>query len=282
VKITVGGAVATDLQSALEKKFRQEMRAETIRLSKPRLEKLAAQLQFVAERETEQLFPVIVMLIERARGDVLSGPELTYEDLMQGAGTLVGGPPSYVSSAPMEWKPLRLSYYDQKVRYYRNADNMFLYFGDLRRYFARYGDSIVRSRMGGVNVKLDIPEIEDTLYFSRGREDNYKNLILGNLTVTVFPNLAPALLGMMKGRSWNDMTGQEGQFEEQLFEGTDTVIHKLMNRPHTVKTTGVQSANQYRPLVLPAVQFWIQVRIPNAILRALKDFTQRAAIRGKT
>lgn len=280
MKVTVGGYPAADLGNALEKSLRKSMVAKSINLSRPRIEMLGRKMQAVAEAEAEQLFPVITSIMEKVRGDVLEGPQLTYQDLIQGATTgLSYGPPSYVSDAPVEWKPLSIEYYDRKARFYRNADNMFVYFGDLRRYFSRYGDSIIRNRLGGVKVDVTIPDVSKQMYFDsayRGtHEDSYKNILLGNINVSIFPNLAPSLLSVMSGHSWNDMVGQEGQFEAELFAGTEGVIHKLMNAPRSTSA----ASGGYRPLVLPAVQFWIQVRIPNAIFATIKDFTRRATVR---
>lgn len=233
------------------------------------LRRLKLRLQAAATAEANRIFGVILAAMDQTRSST-SG--LSYSDVMSGTSLAPG------INAPggrIIWPELSYAYAIRKGRTRpQNKNRFFQNSGQLRNYFTRQGASIVRSRLGGVQVTVDESPAHSaasrrydgrTVWRRAILPEEVSNLLLGRVEVSMFPRLTPALAPMLSTRRWTD--AGSGAMERQMFSGT-RAVNKLVNRNRP-----------YRPLVAPTVQFFMLVRIPSAIKRALSTYLSKAAIR---
>lgn len=257
--------------------------AETIKLSRPRIRRLAAKIRAAANIEVEKLMPTIVSVMDRdLHGNWQRGSTLTYQDLMKGASlTTAFANMGYFERQLPQWAPLDPTYLAWKEKHTpANASRMFEASGEMVSFFEASGAAILRSRLGGVRVETRTPRGLRTGYFENevNEEDvrrvkTYQEIIFGSITVSIFPNLAKAMLPALASGSgrWTDLgTGRGGEIENYIFEGNQEIVQKLVNKNHP-----------YRPLLLPVIQFWMLVRVPNAIFGVLQEHIRRAKPRGE-
>ena len=250
---------------------------------------LAGVLDLVANAEADKIYSVL--------SDVIDNPTWNFGlqalDLERG----ISAVPEV--SGRIKWKDLSDSYLTQKAKvdtrytysFNRAAgfqpkqigkkddgsarfaeQNFFRYLGPLSAYFRNQGTSIVQGRMGGVKVTIDASGLQAG---SRSTVSDYAygeaidKLLIGRLDIEVFPDVTASLLPGLASNRWTK-TLENGQFEEDIFDGTKTGYKLAQNHHDSVF---------YRALVAPAVQFWILVRIPTVIRQRLQLYLSRASVK---
>lgn len=270
------GAGASQLQ-AIENQISggiiQKVVEEAQEITPKFLRRLRTRLQAAATGEANAIFQTITGIIDTPRGST-ADLGIRYMDLMRGAPSGATGPGGRVS-----WEDLDLSpSYAMRKRKARpaNRSRFFRYNNHLRNYLARQGPSIVRSRLGGIQVDVDETPVSSrsssqrlyagkVFWRSVVNPEDIKSILLGRVTVTMFPRLTPSLAPMLSTRRWTD--SGKGAMERQMFAGTKAA-QKLVNK-----------GNPFRPLVTPTVQFFMLVRIPAAIRNSLNNYLTRTGIR---
>ena len=238
-------------------------------LSPRLLRGMRSRLQAGAMAEADRIFDVVTSIMDKPQGTPAG---FVYTDLMRGVSL---DPTIRAQGGRITWPDFSSRYYMFKKRNYSaNRRRFFRLTNHLQSYFSRQGSSIVRNRLGGIQVSVDTSPAHgaqvrryagNTVWRRAILPEEVSKLLLGRVEVTMFPRLSPALAPMLSTRRWTD--AGRGGMERQMFAGTRT-MHKLINgnRP-------------YRPLVSPVVQFFMLVRIPNAIRRALNNYLSRTALR---
>lgn len=154
------------------------------------------------------------------------------------------------------WPLLSNSWMAHKSRHSTKGRNkFFIYKGGLLRWIERYKLSPVVNKLGGHQIMVhmaDQPRGKKTL--------TSKEFVLGKIDINIFPNLRPSDLPMLSSRRWNS-TSRKGSFERRYVANTG-VREKLIG-PSTV---------DQRPLLQPAIQFWLAFRYPRAIKRVVGNF----------
>ncbi|AKU43543.1 hypothetical protein CPT_Seuss17 [Caulobacter phage Seuss] len=272
MKVRVGRVQLGSDLSAVEKQIAGELVANSIdkaqEISPRFLRRLGARIQMAAMSEANDIFDVVVGIIDSPKFST-SDMGVRYADVIRGAPAGTSGPGGRVS-----WSDLSLRYAGYKRRHRpANRDRMFRYNNGLRNYLDRQGLSIVKSRLGGIQVKVDVtpPANSEVRKYKTGQiwrqtifPEEVASLALGRVSVTMFPRLSPSLAPMLSSRKWTD--SGTGKLERQLFAGT-RAADKLVNRNRP-----------YRPLVTPVLQFFMLVRIPSAIKRSVRNYLGRTGI----
>ena len=133
---------------------------------------------------------------------------------------------------------------------------------------------MVEGRFGGVTIDVQPAQaVTNSLDMDgKGKPQDYRAIsegdrpsnstLLGKINIRIFPNIATSLLPGLASRRWSDTGSTNGAMERAML--APSVALKLAGG-------GVGGTEvPYRPLILPITQFWMLVRIPNAIARALK------------
>lgn len=236
------------------------------------LKRLEQRVRLAAMTEASRMMAMIVSLIDTPRREGIS-----YQDLRRGA------PRDFLEGAVRQgfnirgnapWAPLTVNYALRKHKARRhNTNHMFRYNSTMRHYLKGRAQTIINNRLGGVRVEVN-NHLKHS-HVSRGnnklvgleRIDNFDasgntaKVILGRVTLTMFPLLSPTLAPMLSTRRWT--SSGDGQLERHLFGGTKTA-HKLTN-----------GRGQYRPLVTPVLQFFMLSRIPAAVNASVRDYMRR-------
>lgn len=286
-KIMIGGkgVSISDFEARLAQHMIPRIEGDMYKSQRAHMNKLARTIEQVALAEADKLFPKVVQIIEREDGSGGHFLGFGFEDLMDGP-LEAHFQNEAQHGSHITWDSLTLAYQKHKdSRYPGSSDSMFWYTGRLRAYFRNNANSIIDNRFGGVSVKMGSTTNQETAYTRDYIAANYKkwekklagdsaeNILLGSMEIQIFPKIAKHLMPMLSSHRWSDVGswGQQGNFERAMMPNSDgakaTVANKLTN-----------SNGSYRPLVLPVVQFWLAVRIPNAIFRRLKEYFRRAAI----
>lgn len=243
--------------------------SEALEVTPRVLRRLKERVQVAATMEANKIFDVIADTIGKRR-QAINTQNLTADDLMKGVPR---------DSVPMSggyyvpWPELSYRYARWKGKKRPGAEyQMFRLTGAMRTYFARQGPTIIRNRLGGMEVNVD--ETFKRAYVSGGNyklvkrelvdEGDVAKIVMGRVTLTMFPRLSPAMAPMLATRRWTD--GGDGTLERSVFGGTKTAA-KLMNR-----------RNKFRPLVTPTLQFFMLNRIPAAVNRSMRDYFRRTSI----
>lgn len=308
MKIRLGGTSvsASDLEYKLGKTIMAGIERESIVLSKPRIKALAAEISIVANTEAEKLGDKMVELMDRDMRTVDGAIDaLSYQDLMRGVTLPQGFSPvgELGQGEVLVWFGLSQEYIKRKQREFSSSrlsgesgasrrtryppERMFEYTGRLRSYFSTFGESFVRNRLGGVRVKVKTPdELRSTsrrgmtltpeISYTRTPQTtytgqklgSYRDVLMGAIEVTIFPKVDSNLVPLLASGSWMDAFQSHGEFERQVLSTADgdamLAAIKLTNRDRP-----------YRPLLLPVVQFWMQIRIPAMIFRTLQNYSRR-------
>lgn len=253
---------ATALERQISKSLLSAVTGDIIELGNRQLRYIRDAVQDVATTEAHKLFTILTELIDQeTAGASYAG--------FNSAALMMGITPDWEFlrndqlGGEVQWAALSDHYYKFKRRHKRAHANQFFQFsGRLRAYFKNQGVSIVDSRLGGVQVNTIPKYVGDQLSTFPDAELGSRNtyeVLVGALTVRIFPSVAPSMLpGLASGR-WMDTLADAG-FERSVFSDLATE-DKLANKD-----------NPYRPLVAPAVQFWILTRIPQAIFRRLRTY----------
>lgn len=252
--------------------------AESAEVSERWLEELADVVREAALQESGRMFPAIEALITGRPGAMgFSGSNLPY------VRTLAYGDLNSVvdRSDSVSWDDLSNSHIHRKAKHHPESVNqMFRYSGRLAKYFssANVGRNFVTGKLGGVEVKINrayfhknnLTQVNPLLAetFTRDRISKSSankragrtiaNLLLGSVTVEIFPRLATSLLPMLSSNRWSD--SGDGDLERALFPGKSSSMGaKLVNK-----------SNPYRPLLTPVIQYWIALQMPDTILRRVR------------
>lgn len=228
------------------------------------LRRLRERVQTVATNEANQIFKVITSIIDRPAKSGTGG--FSASSLMSGIEIdPIFKPRALAAGGAITWPELSYRYAMQKsktgnrYRFFRNKNTM-------RNYFKGRSANIIQGRFGGVQVSIDQSEVKRRRNATASiLPEDVSRIVLGSISVNIFPRLTPALAPMLSTRQWTSTNG--GKLEASIFSGTRTAA-KLLNR-----------RNSHRPLVTPVVQFFILVRIPNAIRRNLQDYLRRTGNR---
>jgi hypothetical protein len=206
---------------------------------------MQANLVREVNEEAERLFDVIGEFIDEPRR---TRTTLTSVELSRGMKTSYYFKQNTGTMSP--YPHITLAHQSMKSRKYKqNTHRMFQTTGALRRYFGTHGKSVVKSRLGGIQVTVSQPNVK----FDYGV--SMETFLAGRINIKIFPKLSPALAPGILSNNWSQVA-QSGALERNLFPAG--VARKLVNK-----------GNPYRPLVAPTLQFFALVRIPNQIQRTL-------------
>lgn len=244
------------------------VRAEAIEVSKPILTRMAARLKTAALDEAYQLLQYAYAILLRTSSksvEQFSGADIAPSN---SRGSLSQGLTGALTSGGINWEPLAANTVrDKKKHFPRNKDRILVRTGALATYLLQSSKSVVENRFGGIEVNVDDAArgLDRTrqLRFSEG-DRNYKT-ILGTIKLRIFPRIAPSLLPGLASRRWTDLGGTWGAMERATLP--PGVSKKLAPE-------GSGARLPYRPLILPLTQFWMLVRIPNAVGLALQKFAK--------
>ena len=277
MKVRIGQTFKTTDPSDAAKQFQKTVlkavKKQVIYTSKPFMEKLGQEIQEIAINEAHQMFEVLADKIDQqSTGDL----GLTASDLAVGMTSPIS------AGGSVAWAPLSYHYLLQKMRrfsgasktFIANDQRMFRFGGYLSGYFRRESASIVDTRFGGVDLKVNTEGLDENPRFDGDVDqlsfgDDLKEFLIGRLSLTIFPNISPSLLPGLASSRWT-ATLQRPDFEDSMFSDLRTA--QKLSQHHG-------DNYYYRPLVLPAVQFWVMVRIPAAIQAALSQRLNRSRIK---
>lgn len=274
MKVRIGGSTFGE-QSAAEKRFQATLfsaiKKQAIYVGKPYVERLANMLRDVATTEAEKLFLILAEII-----DTPFNTSLKAADLSEGMLSSLRG------FGSVAWKPdLSFQYLKQKRRQYPESyHNMFKFRGFMYADFRLFGASIVHNKLGGVNIDVNTDQLPGTTIRSEsakrvavggdiGDDTNLEKFLLGRMSIHIFPNIEASLLPGLASNRWTQ-TLADPEFEDSLFGGTSTG-YKLAQHH--------KDFSYYRPLVAPAIQFWILIRLPALIRQRLQSYLGRASIK---
>lgn len=268
MKITIGGKLMPGrevdtraYEREITKMISDKITDRAIDVTPRLLRGLRDRIQAAAMSEANKIFENLIATTDRPRQQ-LSSMNLTGFDVARGGPRDMPTPRGFI-----RWPELSLKYGLHKGRRKRKPENrnrMFRYNDVMRNYFKRSGQSIVRSRLGGIQVSVDDKVAKTSEARGTGsyvEASKVGNLVLGRVTVTMFPRLSPALAPMLSSRRWTDHGN--GAMERVMFGGTRT-LDKLLNK-----------GQAFRPLVAPTVQFFMLVRIPAVVRRNVADYFKR-------
>ena len=269
MKVRIGtGPIQTDpkpseIEAQIVKTIVDQVIENALDLTPRFLRRMEQRLQTVATAEANRIFSTITSIIDRPQRGGAGG--FSASDMMSGVEIdPIFKPRALAKGGSVQWQELSYRYALRKHTG-PNRDRFFRKSNAMRNYFARQGSTIVRNRLGGVEVKVQQTNIPKPGVGRDVLPEQVAHLVFGRINVTMFPRLTPSLAPMLSTRDWTSSNG--GQMERVIFSGTRTA-DKLLNR-----------ANKHRPLVTPVVQFFMLVRIPNAIRRNLQDYLQRTGRR---
>jgi hypothetical protein len=233
--------------------------------------RLSARLRLAANAEADLMMPTIAAIMRRDIAGTAK-PGITYQDLMNGTQLAIGfNPPANYYEIQSPWVELSPEYAAWKQRHFRAMRfKIFELTGALADKF----ESSAKTKLGGVKVVTRTPKFKTGIYNYHMDPDDlrqittYRKILLDSITITIFPNLPKTMLALMSATRWQETLDARGVIENYMLEGDSDAIQKLINHQAS-----------YRPILLPAIQFWMFVRIPNAIFRVLKDYNTRANLR---
>jgi hypothetical protein len=204
-----------------------------------------------ANEEAKKLIPMAVSIIDRPNARTYG-----YSDLMAGA-TLYQD--FKVADGKVTWPDYSDKYLLNKRKHFpETVANYLIRTGTLRDYLIQNQSTIVKDKFGGVVVTVDTNP-------AKPGKSTINKILLGRIEIDIFPKIAEGMLPMLSsGRNWG--ATNDGAFDREMFP--EEVAKKLADH-----------AKSYRPLILPITQFWMLVRIPNAILWRLKRFYRGANIK---
>lgn len=282
MKVRIGGVQrtlvsATDLkkaEDAVSNLITANAVASVMDISVKSLTRLEDRIRSAATAEAARMMDVIVSVMDKPQPGM--SPGISGSDLTRGTNLFASG--------RIGWKPLSDRYARSKDLMVRSwgmtgkaararSSRYFTNRGTLRNYLKGRGTSIIKNRLGGMEVQVDkklraesymsgnnkyvTKGLKDIVWESNDGAGDAGRIVLGRVTLTMFPRLSPAMAPMLATRRWTD--AGDGAMEKALFGGTKT-LHKLLNR-----------RNAYRPIITPVVQFFMLSRIPAAVNRAVTD-----------
>lgn len=280
MKVQIGGvrrsiANQSDLRRAEEdisKLITAGAVAEAIELTPRFLDRLEDRVRRAATGEAERMMDIIVSLMDKPQPG--ANPGISGSDLTRGTDLFASG--------NLSWKPLSDRYARSKDLMVRRwgmtgktararSSRYFVNKATLRNYLKGRGPTIIKNRLGGMEVTVD-RKLTDRSFMSANHkwtprasdlimDGDVGKIVLGRVTLTMFPRLSPAMAPMLATRQWT--SGGDGAMEKAMFGGTKT-LHKLLNRRAS-----------YRPLITPVVQFFMLSRIPAAVNRSVTDYLRR-------
>jgi hypothetical protein len=248
--------------------------ASVMDVSVKSLTRLEERIRTAATAETARMMDVIVAIMDKPQPGL--SPGISGSDLTRGTNLFASG--------RLGWKPLSDRYARSKDLMARSwgltgkaargrSSRYFTHRGTLRNYLKGRGASIIKNRLGGMDVQVDkklraesymsgnnkyvTKGLKDIVWESSDGAGDAASIVLGRVTLTMFPRLSPAMAPMLATRRWTD--AGDGAMEKAMFGGTKT-LSKLLNR-----------RNAYRPIITPVVQFFMLSRIPAAVNRAVTD-----------
>lgn len=247
-------------EKAVEALLLKQLKDKTIRAGLPRLQAISDLMLSVATAEAQKLFVVLADRLDEG-GDPIRA--LTGADLAEGmsARVSVGG--------QVVWDALNQRYYNWKGRVRPdNQDKMFRFNNGattLSSYFRRSSASIVDSRLGGVQLSINTAprDEEDTTLDPKNPPDldgEELDIFIGRIGLRIFPDITASLLPGLASNRWMAINEGDPSLELEIFDGLRTA--DKLAQPHNGRFV-------YRPLVVPAMQFWILIRIPQAVRAAV-------------
>lgn len=264
-----GSQVEIDLAAAILKK----VQTVTLELSRNRVLKLATGMQAAAVDEASKLISTIDNVItQNYFNDVgIDGAQLraTGSNSVYSSGSGLG-PLSSSSGGSIVWAELKRDYHNRKISEgFRGG--FFSRTGALSNALLRYEPQIINGRFGGVTVSVDPAELpylaaSGTKVLEPIQKDGrgYK-FYLGKIRIKIFPDISRALLPGLASRRWIDTGTTKGSMERAMLP--PSIAKKLAPQ-------GDGSQLAYRPLVLPITQFFMLIRIPNAIAAAATRYAK--------
>lgn len=279
MKVKIGGvqrsaASSTDLakvENAISSMVVNGAVSSATELTPRILKRLEQRVRVAAMVEASRMMAMVVSLIDTPRRTGISDTDLRRGSALDLTGAVRQG---FTLRGQVDWAPLTLNYALRKHKARRrNTNHMFRYNSTMRNYLKGRAQSIVDGRLGGIQVEVD-NRLRHS-YVSGGnnklvgleRVDNFDasgntaKVILGRVTLTMFPRLSPSLAPMLSTRRWT--SSGNGQLERYLFGGTKT-MHKFTN-----------GRGEYRPLLTPVLQFFMLSRIPAAVNASVRDYMRR-------
>lgn len=277
--------VLTEFDRAVATAIFSTVNERAVELTKRKVVRLAAALRQAAMTEAYQLLLNAADILFQggdARGQSVRGesmaPKTQYRSLKTGlSGAATGG--------VLPWAPLTLKYSMEKFKHFpANINRTLVREGYVMEYLLFAHKSVVETRFGGIEVSIGGTPIGAetgpqalarsltaigsatglTGRVGDARSENYRQVI-NKIKIKMFPRIAPALLPGLASRRWTDTGNTYGAMERATLPAG--VANKLA-------PAGDGAQLPYRPLILPLTQFWMLVRIPNAIGLALRKFTQ--------
>lgn len=296
MKVRIGGVQrtlvsATDLQkaeNAVSSMIMQGALLEAIEVAPKTLRQIENRVRNAAVAESARMMDVIVSIMDKPQPGL--SPGISGSDLTRGTNLFATG--------RLGWKPLSDRYARSKDLMTRRwgmtgkaargrSSRYFTNRGTLRNYLKGRGATVIKNRLGGMQV--DVDKTYGKSYISSGNhkyvardlvtaaiekgmsssqqtaaKSEAARVLMGRVTLTMFPRLSPAMAPMLATRRWTD--AGDGAMEKAMFGGTKT-LNKLLNR-----------RNAYRPIITPVVQFFMLSRIPAAVNRAVTDNLRKTNI----
>lgn len=268
VRIGNGGFEPVTSLETLEKRISNKL-VETIadrvyEIGPTRVRRIGELIKDVAVEEAHKLFTTLSALIDQIDSGE-SYASFAAADLMTGITADWGYLRNGALSGQVTWNALSDHYYQFKRRHTPAHANQFFQFeSGLKAEFDHFGVTLTDNVLGGVQVEVTPKLLEAQ---ALGDRELVQELLLGSIMVHIFPKVTASLLPGLASQRWSEVN-MEGDFEREAFsdaEGSFGIAKKLVNK-----------ANPYRPLVAPAVQFWILNRIPQAIYRRLSTYFNKA------
>lgn len=254
-----GRQVADTVREVIE----AEIINRAVKRSPGKMRSLLKWIRRLGEGEAMRMFGMAVKITQTARTGIqedMAVEAFSHADLSSYDNRTVGAikTNSLVRQAgTIYWQNLSESWVDYKGSTRpQSARKFFVHHGSLQRLLLQHSTAYVR-RLGG--VKADAAVAREKRGPVQARE---LKTVLGEITVTIFPNINMSLLPMMSSNRWT--SHNEGAFERRFFSGQ--MREKLIG-----------PEGKHRPLILPITQFWMMFRIPKAVAEAVNRWAKSSS-----
>jgi hypothetical protein len=262
VKTSINGRETTNFQRDLTKDLISVIEEDAIVLSKSIITRMGGEMARAATYEARSLMEAAAEFLDQGQIGTRSFQVITSSSLLP-RGPLLGFVRGRAAGS-VTWDGLSEPYGSRKRRE-GFTEGVMVRHGYLRNYLSDYSNSVL-SKFGAIEVDVRVAKVgvsHDERSFDRlrsGPSSRSYMLPLGRIEVRIFPNISEGLLPGLASRRWTDLGSSNGELERQFFPAQQA--KKL-----------APNARKF-PLILPLTQFWMLVRIPNAIGIALAKFSK--------
>jgi hypothetical protein len=256
-KSQVGDVSAlSQIEATIVKSLTSDMVQQAFRKNVPYLKTIAQEMEDAADDELRKVFEVIAEVIDIPRG----GPRSTLTATQLATGMTFARSFRRPTGA-VDWSNVTRKYALQKDRRHpTNSNKLFKYSGALADLFGGNSASLAIKKLGLSQVEIVQEDPEQSSRSSKNL--GIRRLGIGRVTLRIMPKVSGLMLPMLRSRQW---TSGSINFDRAIFKGTKTAL----------KLTGRRDRGTYRPLLTPTLQFFMLVRIPNAIKARLNDKVRR-------